>query len=85
MIEVDSTGRIVSYTGPAGVNIMRMRTILSGLRLEMTGMRLTRKAPSCFSIARKEYGLKGNKEKILAAFTALLAKAEAAVPVVVRK
>jgi hypothetical protein len=41
------------------------------MKLEMMGMRLTRKAPSCFRIAKEQYGLKGNKAQILAGMIAL--------------
>src|SRR5688500_1616927 len=57
--------------GPEGIKLYRMLNILMGLKLELRGMRLTRKAPSCFSIARREFGLKGSKQKILADFQKL--------------
>lgn len=54
--------------GPDGVKMYRILTIKSGMELEMKGIRLTRKAPSCFTIARKEFGLKGNKRKLYEQF-----------------
>ncbi len=44
---------------------LRLLTVKTGLELEMIGMRLTSKtkAPSCFSIIRKEFDIKG-KDKI---------------------
>ena len=52
--------------GTDAVEVYRIATIITGMKLEMnTGMRLTRKAPSCFTIARKQYGMKGNKESLL--------------------
>lgn len=54
--------------GPDGVKLYRLLMIKQGMKLELKGIRLTRKAPSCFTIARKEFGLKGNKEKILQDF-----------------
>lgn len=65
--EVSEHGTI--SMGPDGVKRYRILTIASGLHLELRhGMKLTGRAPSCFTIARKEFGLKGNKEKIYQAF-----------------
>jgi hypothetical protein len=46
-----------------GVWNMRLTMIKSGLEMEMDGMRLTRKAPSCYTIIREEFGITGNKVK----------------------
>jgi len=43
---------------PAQINGFRLLTIRQGLKAEMVGMRLTRKAPSCLSIVKKEFGIK---------------------------
>jgi len=43
---------------PAQINAYRLMTIRQGLKAEMVGMRLTRKAPSCLSIVKKEFGIK---------------------------
>jgi hypothetical protein len=55
---------------------IRLNMILSGLKLEIRipGMRLTRKAPKCSTILRKEFGLSGKPDKLLAQFEALLVK-----------
>lgn len=59
-----------------GVEILRLRTIVSGIKLEMkTKMKLTR-GISCYALAKQEFGLKGNKEKVYAAMVAILAEAE---------
>ena len=51
--------------GKDQTNLFRMRTLLLGLRLEATtGMKLTSRAPSAYSIIKKEYGLKGNKTSV---------------------
>jgi hypothetical protein len=51
--------------GKQQINLFRMRTLLSGLRLEATtGMRLTNRGSSCYTIIKKEYGLKGNKTSV---------------------
>jgi glucose-6-phosphate dehydrogenase assembly protein OpcA len=76
-VEVSSSG--VIFTGEDGVNLYRMATIIMGMKAEMRGMRLTSKAkaPSCFTIARREFGLRGSKEKIFADMTALYNAAKA--------
>jgi len=43
---------------PAQISAFRLLTIRQGLRAEMVGMRLTRKAPSCLSIVKREFGIK---------------------------
>lgn len=53
-----------------GIDLYRMATLLSGLKLEMKGLRLTAKAPTCYSIVKREYGFKGNREKVLEQFEA---------------
>jgi len=64
-------------TGP-----IRLFTILSGLKLEIKipGMRLTRKAPKCSTILRKEFGLSGKPESLYQQFLALLVKHEVPLP-----
>jgi hypothetical protein len=61
---------------------IRLFTILSGLKLEIKipGMRLTRKAPKCSTILRKEFGLSGKPEKLYDQFLALLVKHEVPLP-----
>jgi hypothetical protein len=55
-----------------------MKVILSGMQFELrTGMRLTAKQPSCFTIVRKRFGLTGNKESLIEQFTKLVAETEA--------
>jgi hypothetical protein len=68
---VQSSSGAVIFSGDDGVGLYRMLTIIQGMKLEMMGMRLTRKAPSCFRIAKEQYGLKGNKAQILAGMIAL--------------
>ena len=68
---VQSTSGAVIFSGADGVELYRMLTIIQGMKMEMLGMRLTRKAPSVFRIAKEQYGLKGNKAQILAGMIAL--------------
>jgi squalene cyclase len=70
--EIHTTeGGGIMINGKAGVNLLRLTMIKSGMEFESnTGMKLTGKAPSCFTIARKEYGFKGSKKAIYEAFCA---------------
>ena len=58
------------------VNVSRMLTLQQGLAMEMKGMRLTRKAPTCYSIIKREYGLKGNRQRVFDQFSELVREAE---------
>lgn len=71
-IHVTKEGMPQTYEGPAAVNFFRMVTLLRGMQSELKGFRLTSKAPSCFTLVRREYGLKGNKEKLLEQFKQLV-------------
>ena len=54
----------ITLTGEQ-IDTYRAQMILNGLYMEAKhNMRLTAKAPSCYSLAKKEYGLKGNKTKV---------------------
>jgi|TARA_B100000085_G_scaffold253328_1_gene251713 aspartyl/asparaginyl beta-hydroxylase (cupin superfamily) len=54
----------VTLTG-AQIDVFRAQTILRGLYMEAKhNMRLTANAPTCYSLAKKEFGLKGNKVKV---------------------
>jgi hypothetical protein len=65
----------IMFSGKDEIQKFREITLLNGLRLEVkTGMRLTSKAPTCYTIIKREYGLKGNKEKVLDQFEKLLLK-----------
>ena len=48
----------------------RQRVLLKGLKLELIGMKLSR-GQSCYSIIKKEYGLKGNKQSVFDQFKAI--------------
>jgi hypothetical protein len=50
---------------------VKMKLLLIGLRLEVKTngkMRLTNKAPTCYSQVKNLFGLKGNREKVLNQF-----------------
>jgi hypothetical protein len=50
---------------PEQIAMARLLTLHKGLKMEMIGLRLTGKAPTCYSIVKKEFGFKGNKAKVL--------------------
>jgi len=57
---------------PEQIQAYRMRVLHRGLFFELRGMRLTRKAPSCYSIIKREFGLRGDKQSVYEQFTELL-------------
>jgi hypothetical protein len=48
---------------PSQIQAFRLLTIRQGLKAEIVGMRLTRRAPSCLSIVKKEFGIKAKTAK----------------------
>jgi hypothetical protein len=70
-IEKTETGAVI-FTDES-TQVFRLLTIRAGLKAEAFGMRLTSKAPSCLSIVKKEFGFKGNREKVTAQFEAYMA------------
>jgi hypothetical protein len=50
----------------------RLATLMTGVRAELRGMKLTR-GRSCYAVAKQEFGLKGNKQKV---YEFLVAKVE---------
>jgi hypothetical protein len=67
------------FIGPSAVNIFRMVTLANGLKGEIKGLRLTR-GRTCYAVIKSEYGLRGNKAKVLAQFLPMVDKARAQVP-----
>ncbi len=65
-IHIDPHG--VTLTGE-GITRYRLLTIISGIKLEMKGLRLTR-GVSCYALAKREFGFKGNRAKVLAQLVA---------------
>ena len=57
-----------------GRNIDRFRLLVlkHGLMMEIKGMR--KKRPSCYSVIKKEFNLKGNKQKVYDMFCELIKK-----------
>ena len=53
-------------TGRAGMEAFQFAHLITGLKSEMHGMRLTAKGKTCYSMLKNKYGFKGNREKVLA-------------------
>jgi hypothetical protein len=67
------------FIGPSAVNIFRMITLANGLKMEIKGLRMTR-GRTCYAIIKSEYGLKGNRQKVLDQFLPMVDEARAKVP-----
>ncbi len=72
---IKTIGNSIAVTGNS-IAVYRMMTIMSGLKFEKIGMKLTR-GVSCYAIAKKEFGCKGNLEKVTEQFAVILEKAKA--------
>ena len=70
-VEITKNGTTI-ITGQA-IDYFRMRTLLSGLKLELKGLKMSR-GVSCYAIIKKEFGLRGNKQKVFDQFKAQLDK-----------
>lgn len=66
-------GGTLIITGEADTRLARLITLKAALGLEVNGMTV-RRGFSAFATIKKEFGLKGNKAKVLAQFTELLEK-----------
>jgi len=62
--KMESGGFMV--TGKAGMEAYRFAHLITGLKSEMRGMRLTGKGSTCYAMLKNLYGFKGNKAKVLA-------------------
>jgi hypothetical protein len=56
-------------TGDA-ITMYQQRVLLSALKLECKGMK--RNGPSVYSIIKREYNLKGTKQKVLEQFESMI-------------
>jgi hypothetical protein len=76
MITVTQSGAIC-IDGKESIDMYCMLVLKSALKLEMVGIRVSRHVRA-FKIAKEQYGMKGNKQKIYADFCALCEQAGAA-------
>lgn len=60
---------MISIQGIKKTTAFRKITLLDALKLEIeTGLRMTNKMPSAYSIIKKEFGFKGNKKFVYQQF-----------------
>lgn len=62
-------------TGERSIALSRLFALKGALGLELKGIRMSRHI-SAYAIVKKEFGLKGNKQKVLTAFTELVTQKE---------
>ena len=60
--------------GKDSIQDYRFMMLITGLRSEIKGFRLTSKGSTCYAILKREFGFKGNKEKVLVQAEELMAK-----------
>ena len=59
-------------TGKENIDRYRLIVLKHGLKLEIKGMQKRR--PSCYSVIKEEFNLKGNKQKVYDKFCELIKK-----------
>jgi hypothetical protein len=57
---------------PEKKELARLIALRSAMRMEVKGFRMTNKAPTAYSILRKEYGFKGSKQNVLDQVSSIL-------------
>jgi hypothetical protein len=72
------------FDGPDAVNVFRLITLLSALRLEVrtNGRVQATRGPKAHTIIKREFGLKGTREQVYVEFERIVDAAKASVPVV---
>ena len=85
-----SKGKMIKSHNPSDPNsgftvtkssmpMYRMLLMLNGLKMETETngrLRLTGKAPTCYTLVKREYGLKGNLQKVLDQFEKIVERAK---------
>lgn len=66
---IDSNRTLIIDT-PEGITAYRLLALRGALKLEIMGMR--RRGRSAYAIIKEEFGLKGNKQRVLEQYEALL-------------
>lgn len=60
---METSKNIPVVTG-AAIGVLRLKTLIAGAKLEQKGMR--RNGQSCLSILKRELGVKGNADRVIA-------------------
>jgi len=66
-----SAGGVV-ITGES-IQHYRLLVMIQGLKAEIKGFKFTSKGSTCYAMLKKQFGLKGNKAKVLARAEEILA------------
>jgi len=61
---IEQTAGSIVITGESILHY-RLLLLIKGLETEIKGFRMTLKGRTCYSILKSEYGLRGNKVKVL--------------------
>lgn len=56
------------------INFYRLLSLRGGLKLEMKGLRLSR-GSTCYAVIKREFGLKGSKQKVYEQFCKIVDEA----------
>ena len=60
---------------PEKIELYRMHVLHKMLKLEMLGVKMSKsRQPSAYSVIKKEYGLKGSRQKVYDAFEEIINK-----------
>jgi hypothetical protein len=72
--QITITQTMTCYDGPETVQVMRLQTLISGIKLEIRipGMRVSR-GVNCHKIAKQDYGCKGDRKACLEQLLEILA------------
>ena len=65
----DNNGYVVTGDSIPKYRLLMLR---QGLKMEMKGLRISSRGPTAYSIIKKEFGLKGSRERVLTAFESIL-------------
>ena len=72
-ITTGASGSIM-MDGPDAVEVYRLATLISALKLQKAGIRMSSRIPQATTICRKQYGLKGSIDKLIPQVEKLLAE-----------
>ena len=72
-ITTGASGSIM-MDGPDAVEVYRLATLISALKLQKAGIRMSSRIPQATTICRKQYGLKGSIDKLTPQVEKLLAE-----------
>jgi hypothetical protein len=75
-IEIHEGGTTI--TGKDGIAFYRMAALKGALSLEIKGLRM-RRGVSAYAIIKREFGLRGSRERVLEAFTRLVEEKSATI------